>query len=100
MKKTYEIPVARMVAPGGFEMLVVLLPWEEFDHPLVRTAHRRAYDKPDMPAVLLSKSPDGAYHYDTQIEKNWKKLREATEIEQFRWHMMKVECDFYPRELL
>ena len=97
----YDIQVARWTTDAKLDMLIVLIPWDEFDHPLARTAHKTVLDRLHTPYKLISKSPDDEIKESDDFPVIWKhEVERGLDIKSLRFYPMSVDGDVLPRALL
>ena len=95
--KQYELRVARTSLPGAPPIIVVQIPWADFQHPLGCDEYERQIAKAKHAAMIVSLSPQGNWHCGKTLWAHlWPQILANTPAEELGWHTMQVMGDEAP----
>jgi hypothetical protein len=98
-KKRFAIKVAKKTWASELPIVVVHIPWDQFQAPGGPAAYALLIEGTGSIAVVVSKPAGGTWSSSTKIEKAWATISEATPLDSLEWHTMPIESDHYPWEL-
>jgi len=88
--RKYTVSACHYKATSGYEILLVLVPWEEFDHPLAMTVHKSELNRVGQPYAILSIGPDGRLYEESAFGAIWENAKQELDIESQHFHEMQV----------
>ena len=99
--KGYSVYAARWQTAANLSLLIIWLPAEEFDHPLVVTVHKRELNKLNSPYLFITKDADGAVRVLNQFENILRhELQRGLVVEELKFAPLQMHAEVIPRELL
>ena len=94
--RKYTVSVCHHKASSGYEILVVSIPWVEFDHPLAMTVHKTELGRVGQPYVILSKKPNGELYEESPFGAIWDNAKAELDTGSLHFHEMQVEVSSGP----
>jgi hypothetical protein len=96
--KEYDLTGARVEEPGGLPLMVVLVPWRYFCHPLGPDEYNSRISKAKWMPVAVSLAPDGKWHCHEPSAHHWARILANTPAEKLGWHTIKIQGDESPED--